>query len=185
MKIAFVIFNGITWMDLVGLYEPVSKLKSMKFIPDLSWDFCSFTPVSTDAGGLSVLPTKIKNDLSEYDVLFVPGGKGTRDLMLQLNFIQWLQTAANVKLKTSVCTGSLLLGAAGFLQNKKATTHFDEYDTLRPMCKEVLSDRIVADGDCITAGAVTSSIDLGLYLCREWAGDEAAVLIRYKMDYRG
>ena len=53
------------------------------------------------------------------------------------------------------------------------------------MCKEVLTDRIVADGDCITAGAVTASIDLGLYLCREWAGDEAAVLIRYKMDYRG
>ena len=185
MKIAFIIFNGITWMDLVGLYEPISKLRSMKFIPDLSWDFCSFTPVVSDAGGLSVLPTQVKNDLSQYDVLFVPGGKGTRELMVQSNFIEWLQTASNVKLKTSVCTGSLLLGSAGFLKEKKATTHFDEYDALKPMCKEVLTDRIVADGDCITAGAVTASIDLGLYLCREWAGDEAAVLIRYKMDYRG
>jgi putative intracellular protease/amidase len=185
MKIAYVIFDGITWMDLIGVYEPVSKLKTMKFVPELSWDFCSFTPAASDYGGLSVLPTQVKNDLSGYDVLFVPGGKGTRELMTHEPFLEWIQTAADVKLKTSVCTGSLLLGAAGFLKNKKATTHFDEYDTLKPLCGEVLTDRIVADGDCITAGAVTSSIDLGLRLCREWAGEEAAVMIRYKMDYRG
>ncbi len=185
MKIAYIIFDGITWMDLIGFYEPVSKLKSMKFLPELSWDFCSFTPEVSDYGGFKVLPTQVKNDLSDYDVLFVPGGKGTRDLMTNTPFINWLQTAVDVKLKTSVCTGSLLLGAAGFLKNKKATTHFDEYDALKPLCSEVVTERIVADGDCITAGAVTSSIDLGLYLCREWVGDEEAVMIRYKMDYRG
>ena len=171
-------------MDLIGVYEPVQKLKSLGYLPDLTWDFCSYTEEVADYGGFRVIPTKVKNDLSEYDAVIVPGGKGTRELMHDTEFIHWLQAAAGVKYKISVCTGSLLLGAAGFLKDKKATTHFDEYDELEPFCKEVKTDRIVADGDCITAGAVTSSIDLGLYLCREWGSDEAAIAIRYKMDYR-
>lgn len=171
-------------MDLIGVYEPVQKLKSTGYIPDLDWDFCSFTEDVADYGRFQVIPTQVKNDLSGFDAIVVPGGKGTRELMNDAAFTDWLKTSSNVRYKISVCTGSLLLGAAGFLKDRKATTHFDEYETLRPFCKEVMTDRVVADGDCITAGAVTSSIDLGLHLCREWAGDEAAIAIRYKMDYR-
>lgn len=185
MKIAFILYNGITWLDMAGVYEPITRLKYAGYLPDLSWDFCGFTPSTEDHGGLKILPNQVKNDLSGYDAIILPGGQGSRELMHDNNFIEWIQTARNVPWKISVCTGSLILGAAGFLQGKKATTHFDAYDLLKPFCKDVMYDRIVEDGDCITAGAVTSAIDLGLYLCRKWAGDEADIIIRYKMDYKG
>ena len=177
-------YNGITWLDLVGLYDPVSRLKGLSYLPDLEWDFCSFTDTAVDGGGFKVIPDKVKNNLSGYDAIVVPGGRGTRELMNDETFIEWLRTATTESLKISVCTGSLLLGKAGFLKEKKATTHFDEYDTLNPLCGEVIKERVVEDGNCITAGAVSSSIDLGLYLCRQWAGDEADLMVRYKMDYR-
>lgn len=185
MKIAYIVFNGINWLDLAGVYEPISKLKSAGYRPDLEWDICAWTPDAADEGGLKVVPTLVGNDLSSYDAIIVPGGRGTRALMQDEGFLQWLRTAANVPLKISVCTGSLLLGAAGFLQGRKATTHFKSYSELAPFCREVSHERITEDKGCITAGAVTASIDLGLYLCRKWAGDDADVYIRYSMDYRG
>jgi transcriptional regulator GlxA family with amidase domain len=114
-------------------------------------------------------------------VIIIPGGFGTRQLQHDRNFIQWIKTAENVKYKISVCTGSLILGAAGFLKDRKATTNFLEYETLEPYCQEVVKDKIVEDNDVITAGAVAASIDLGLYLCRKWAGEEAENHIRIRM----
>lgn len=185
MKIAYIIFNKITWLDLIGMYDPVSRLQSMGYLPDLTWDICSFTDSAADNFGLRILPDKIQNSLSEYDVIVVPGGHGTRHLQYDHDFIDWIRTAENAKYKISICTGSLILGAAGFLTNKKATTNYNEYKNLIPYCQEVSEDRIVEDGDCITAGAVSASLDLGLYLCRKWAGPEAEHEIRKKMDYRG
>jgi len=185
MKIAFIIYDGITWLDLIGVYDPVSRLKGLSYLPDMEWDFCAFTDTAEDGGGFKVLPTRVRNDLSSYGAIIVPGGKGTRQWMENPDFINWLKTSAPDAYKISVCTGSLLLGVAGFLAGKKATTHFDEYETLRPWCREVVQERIVQDGNCITAGAVSSSLDLGLFLCRKWAGDEADIMVRYKMDYRG
>jgi transcriptional regulator GlxA family with amidase domain len=174
MKLAYIIFDGITWLDFIGCY-----------LPDLSWDICGFSEKNRDLFGLEVKPTAVRNSLSDYDAIIVPGGKGTRELRSDPDFIAWLKTAAGVPYKISICTGSLLLGAAGFLNNKTATTNFQEYETLRPYCREVLEHRIVDDNNTITAGAVTASIDLGLYLCRKWAGEEAAETIRKKIDYRG
>ena len=185
MNIAYIIFNGITWLDMIGVYEPVSKLKTRNYLPSLSWDICSFSETAEDAYGLTVKPGKIQNDLKGYDAIIVAGGIGTRTLKDNPEFIRWLQTAAPCKYKISICTGSLLLGAAGFLRGKKATTNFQEYEALKPYCENVVEQRIVEDGDTITAGAVTSSIDLGLYLCRLWAGDEASADIRRRIDYRG
>lgn len=185
MKIAFVVFNGITWLDMVGFYDPITRLKSMKYLPELSLDLCSFTETVIDTFGLEVRPHKVKTSLAGYDVLFVPGGWGTRQLQYQQDFMEWIQTAEQLSLKVSVCTGSLLLGAAGFLKDRKATTNFQEYETLKKYCREVVPDRIVEDGNIITAGAVSSSIDLGLYLCEKWAGAKATEEIRKRMDYRG
>lgn len=183
MKIAYILFNGITWLDLIGIYDPISRLKTMKYLPDLDWDLCSFENEISDNFGLMVSPQKIKQSLEFYDIIIVPGGLGTRTLRLENDFIAWLQTAQNAKFKISICTGSLLLGAAGFLKNRKATTNFQEYETLAPYCSEVLSGRIVEDRDVITAGAVSCSLDLGLYLCKKWAGIEAMKEIRKRMDY--
>ena len=185
MKLAYIIFNGITWLDLIGCYEPVSKLKSNNFLPDLSWDICGYTESNADIFGMEMKPSHIKNSLAGYDAIIVPGGIGTRELQFDKQFIDWLRTAKDVKYKISICTGSLLLGAAGFLKDKTATTNFQEYETLKPYCEKVSFERIVDDNNTITAGAVTASIDLGLYLCEKWAGKEAAEVIRKKIDYRG
>jgi cyclohexyl-isocyanide hydratase len=185
MKIAYILFNDFTLLDFVGVYDAVLRLKTMNYIPDLQWDLCSLTDKVSDELGLTLLTNKSGVLLGSYDALIVPGGDGTGPLQLDCDFIEWLQTASPKAWKISVCTGSLLLGAAGFLDSKKATTHFDYYETLQPYCKEVVTDRIVEDGNVITAGAVSSSIDLGLFLCHKWAGAEAAAAIRKRMDYRG
>ena len=185
MKIAYIIFDGITWLDFIGVYDPVSRLKSLNYIPELTWDVCAFTDTASDSFGLAMKPSKIRNRLSDYDAIIIPGGSGTRNLQNDIDFINWIKTSESTKYKISICTGSLILGAAGFLMNKKATTHFNEYDALKPYCNEVSKDSIVHDNDVITAGAVSASIDLGLYLCKLWAGLEAQKNIRRRMHYNG
>ena len=92
-------------------------------------------------------------------------------------------SALHVKYKISICTGSLILGAAGFLKDKKATTNFQEFELLKSYCNNVVEDRIVDEEGIITAGAITASIDLGLYLCKKWARVDAEIIIRDKIQY--
>jgi cyclohexyl-isocyanide hydratase len=184
MKIAYIIFDGITLLDFIGIYDPISRLKSQNYLPGLEWDVCSYTNNVTDNFGLQIPSTIIKPNLSKYDALIIPGGFGTRKLIHDNEFLRWISTGSQCKYKISVCTGSLILGAAGFLKNRFATTHFNEYQTLKPFCKTVSKDRIVVDNDVITAGAVSASIDLGLYLCRIWAGKHAENKIKTDMNYK-
>ena len=142
MKIAYIIFDGMTMLDLVGVYDPVSRLRSIQFIPNLSWDFCATKPEIKDSFGFTVKADKISPDLSVYDVVIIPGGGGTRKLAIDKTFIAWLSTASTVPLKCSVCTGSLLLGAAGFLEGKNATTHFEEYEQLGQYGCRVLRQKL-------------------------------------------
>ena len=157
----------------------------MNYLPGLTWNICSYAGNAKDNFGLEITSTETGSSLSGYDVIIIPGGHGTRQLQFNSDFIAWIQTADAAAYKISICTGSLILGAAGFLVGKKATTNFLEYESLRPYCKEALTDRIVEDDNIITAGAVSASIDLGLYLCNKWAGHEAAQEIRKRMDYHG
>ena len=95
---------------------------------------------------------------------------GTRALQHDKAFIEWLRSAEPVKLKTSVCTGALLLGAAGFLAGKRATTHPNAFEELKPYCAVVENRRIVDEGGIVTARGVSSSLDLGLHLVERIAG---------------
>jgi cyclohexyl-isocyanide hydratase len=183
MKIAFVVFNGLTTLDFIGLYDPLTRLKTMGFMPDLEWDICAYTDIVKDDRGLIMVPTAIQEPLRSYDVLVVPGGYGTRTLIHDNNFIEWIQTAEPCKLKVSVCTGALLLGAAGFLKGKRATTHPSALQELTPFCQRVLENRIVDEGNIITAGGVSSGIDEGLYVVERLAGAEARSKIAKQMDY--
>jgi cyclohexyl-isocyanide hydratase len=97
--------------------------------------------------------------------------------------VEWLRSAGPVGLKTSVCTGALLLGAAGFLNGKKATTHPGALKELEPYCASVLKGRVVDDGNVITAGGVAASLDLGLHVVERLAGAEARARIAAQMDY--
>ena len=183
MKIAFIIYNGMTALDFIGVYDPLTRLKSMGFIKDLQWDICSHTSEVKDSTGLGFIPTRVGEPLEDYDMMIVPGGFRSRKLVDDVKFVQWLKTGGSSKLKVSVCTGALLLGAAGFLKGKKATTHPDAFNELKKFCSSVLNQRIVDEGDVITARGITSSIDLGLYLCEKLAGRDAKEKIRQQMDY--
>lgn len=186
MKVAFVVYNDMTALDFVGIFDPLTRLKTMGFLPDLTWEVCSFTAGAVrDGAGLRIEPDKAGESLEHYDMVVLPGGFGTRKLIHDSEFVAWIKTAAPCPLKASVCTGSLLLGAAGFLKDLPATTHPSEYKLLREYCAEVREDRVVDTGAVITARGVTSAIDLGLYLCQRLAGPEAGSKIRKQMDYQG
>jgi len=183
VKAAFIIFDGVTALDFVGFYDPVTRLKSMKLLPDFDWRLCSATPRVADDRGLRVEADLVHESLASYDMLFVPGGYGTRELQHDRAFVGWLKSAAPVPLKVSVCTGGLLLGAAGFLQGRRATTHPAVYEELAPYCREVVRERVVDEGDVITAGGVSASIDLGLHVVQRLAGVEARERVAHQMDY--
>jgi transcriptional regulator GlxA family with amidase domain len=185
MKIAYVLFDDITLLDFIGIYDPLSRLRSNSIMPDLNWHTVAFSATIKDNFGVTITPDLIQPDLSTYDMVFIPGGHGTRQLIHNEPFLNWIRSTSETSLKTSVCTGSLVWGAAGFLTNRRATTHFAEYKTLEQFNCTVEQSRIVDDGNIITAGAVAASLDLGLYLCNKWCGKEAMELVRKKMHYDG
>ncbi|MEC0245279.1 DJ-1/PfpI family protein [Paenibacillus chitinolyticus] len=183
MKIAFIVFDGITFLDFIGFYDVVNRLRLFDKTKETTWDICALAPEVKDEQGLTIRAGKIKPDLSDYDLLFVPGGLGTRKLRFRTEFVDWLRQGLEAKHVVSVCTGSLLLGAAGFLQNRKATTHPKAYELLEPYCKEVVRARIVKDGHVVTGGGVSASIDVGLYVVEMLAGREAADQVKEQIDY--
>jgi transcriptional regulator GlxA family with amidase domain len=182
-RVAFVVYNGMTALDFVGVYDALTRLRTMRLVADFEWDVCAFTVEVTDGSGLRFVPSRVGGSLADYDWVIVPGGFGSRALVKDEAFIAWLETAAACKLRASVCTGSVLLGAAGFLEGKRATTHRMAFDELRPYCEQVVDERIVDEGDVITARGVTSAIDLGLYLCEKVAGRDVRERIAAQMDY--
>ena len=183
MRMAFVIYDGMTALDFIGAYDPLTRLHTMHLLPDVSWHVCAMTTTVRDGAGLRLVPDTVEQPLSGYDLVFVPGGFGTRALMDDPDFIAWIQTAAETPLLASVCTGSLLLGAAGLLKDLRATTHPTAYEQLRPLCREVVDARIVDEGRIVTARGVTSAIDLGLYLVEKLAGSDIRQRIQTQMDY--
>ncbi len=183
MKIGFVIYNGMTALDFVGIYDPLTRLKSMGFMENLKWEVCAVEKKVADSNGLQLTPTVVGVPLAGYDLVVVPGGPVARKLTQDSSFIEWIKTAGPSPLKVSVCSGALLLGAAGFLKGKKAATHAATREELIPYCSQVLDQRIVDEGDVITCGGVTAGIDLGLYLCGKFIHLEAKEIIKRQMDY--
>ncbi len=180
-EFAFVVYDGMTALDMVGAFDAVTRLETMGIAP-LDWDVLARTPRATATGDLRFEPTAVGTPPGEYDAVVVPGGTGTRALIDDDAMVEWVATAENCDLITSVCTGSLLLGAAGLLDGRRATTHPSAYDTLADYCT-VVENRVVRDGNRITARGVSSSIDLGLELVESLADADARERIRERMDY--
>jgi cyclohexyl-isocyanide hydratase len=183
MKAAFVVFDRMTSLDFIGFYDPVTRLKTMKILNDFEWRICAVTENVVDDRGLRIGADAVAEPFGSYDLLFIPGGFGTRSLQYNGEFVDWLKTASSTRLKVSVCTGALLLGAAGFLRGVRATTHPNALDELEPYCREVLHERVVDEGEVITAGGVSSAIDAGLHVVERLAGPDARVRIAAQMDY--
>lgn len=180
MNIAFIVYDKMTMLDFIGAFDPITRLKELSYLPDLSWKIVAETDIIKDANGLIVKADMISPDLSQFDMIFIPGAK---EICRDVSFINWVKTSANCPLKVSVCTGSLILGLSGFLKGKKATTHPNSYIELSQYAEVVENKRIVDENDVITARGVSSSLDLGLYLCDKLAGHDAALRIASIMDY--
>jgi transcriptional regulator GlxA family with amidase domain len=183
MRMAFVLFDGMTSMDLAGFYEAVTWMAILKAKENVSWTFCADKEEVTDDRGLTMKADKVLPNLGEFDLVFLPGGYSTRKLRFDEAFMGWIRTAESACYKVSVCTGALLWGAAGFLEGKNATTNSAAYDLLAPYCAEVLKARVVRDGNVVTGGGVTASIDLGLYMVEWLVNTDTALQVQQKLEY--
>ncbi len=184
-RIAFLVFPRLTVLDLVGAYDALRRVAAMSIDPEVTHRVVGTEPEISDETGLTVKPDSVYEELSGFDLLYVPGGLGTRALVNDRRCIDYLKSWGPERPLAAVCTGALLIGRAGYLEGKRATTHHRAYDLLRPYCREVVTDRrIVDEGQVVTAGGVSSSLDLGLYLVEKFWGVAAREKISAQMEYR-
>jgi putative intracellular protease/amidase len=180
MKIAVPIFDKITALDAIGPYEVLSRLPGAELV------FVSFVtgPVRTDNGMLALNADATLEDLPDPDVLVFPGGFGTRPLMHDERMLDWVRRAHETTTwTTSVCTGSLVLAAAGLLDGLEATTHWAAMDLLARYGAKPTGRRVVEQGKIVTAAGVSSGIDMALLLAARIAGDTVAQAIQLGIEY--
>ncbi|WP_367189390.1 DJ-1/PfpI family protein [Thermobacillus sp. ZCTH02-B1] len=167
---ACLLFDDMTSLDWIGFFEAVTRLRLMEGGESVSWDFCAVKDTVADDRGVTYRANRIRPDLAGCDLVFVPGGMATRTLRHDDAFLRRLRTAEPAEWKVSVCTGALLLGAAVFLQGKKAVTNASAFDLPAPYCAEVVKARVVRNGQVITGAGVSASIDTGLYVVERLKG---------------
>ncbi|MDQ1007041.1 putative intracellular protease/amidase [Streptomyces sp. V4I23] len=180
MQIAVLLFDRFTALDAVGPYEVLCRLPGAEvaFVAERPG------PVANDRGQLSLVATKSFDEVPAPDVVVVPGGPGQSDQMENEALLGWLRTAdATSTWTTSVCTGSLLLAAAGLLKGREATSHWLALEMLRSFGAEPTGRRVVTDGKYVTAAGVSSGIDMGLTLVGRLAGDEHAQAVQLLTEY--
>ena len=180
MKIAIPIFDKVTALDAVGPYEVLSRLPGaqLKFVG------VEAGPVKTDNRMLSLVAEATLEDWAEPDILVFPGGFGTRRLMTDWRMLEWVRHVhESTQWTTSVCTGSLVLGAAGLLDGLEATTHWMAMETLASTGARPTGRRVVEQGKIITAAGVSAGIDMGLTLAAKIAGDDVAQAIQLGIEY--
>jgi cyclohexyl-isocyanide hydratase len=184
MRIAFFLFPRLTLLDFVGVYDPLRRLATMAVDPDVSWRLIGTEPMIADDSGLRLQVDGVYEPLDDFDLLVVPGGHGTRPLEQDPRCVEYLRGWGTTRTLASVCTGSLLLGAAGHLRGRRATTHHLSLDRLAAHGATAVTERVVEDGPVITAGGVSSALDLGLYLVNKLYGPDACRRIAAQMEYR-
>nr|WP_211247624.1 DJ-1/PfpI family protein [Cryptosporangium arvum] len=173
------LFPRVTQLDLTGPVQLFSRLPGATI--DLAWH--DVAPVPTDAG-FSIVPTVSFADAPPADVLMVPGGHGAFDLLeddVALDFVR--AQAAGARYVTSVCTGAFVLGAAGLLRSKRATTHWASHPLLELLGAVPERARVVRDGNVFTGGGVTSGIDFALTVAAELYDDATARELQLAMEY--
>lgn len=180
MKIAILLFDGITALDAVGPYEV------LRSVPGWEVEFVAKEKgeVRTDCGALGLSADAALADTDAAEIVLVPGGQGTRPLLEDAGVLEWLRRVdATTKWTTSVCTGSLLLGAAGLLQGRRATCHWAVLEQLRDFGAEPVQGRYVEDGKLVTAAGVSAGIDMALHLVGREVGPEVAQAVQLGIEY--
>jgi cyclohexyl-isocyanide hydratase len=179
LEIGLLLFPGMTQLDLTGPYEVLSRLSNSR--THLLWK--TLEPVKSDRQ-LAIVPTMTLATTPQLDVVMVPGGPGVGALMEDEEVLAFLRKQERgAKYTTSVCTGALVLGAAGLLQGYEATTHWASMEFLPALGAKPTKARIVVDRNRITGGGVTAGIDFALRLAAELRGEAEAKRIQLQLEY--
>jgi transcriptional regulator GlxA family with amidase domain len=180
MQIAILIFDKLTALDAIGPYEVFRSVPGweVKFVGPEKGE------VRTDSGSLGLSADYSLDEVGAADIVLVPGGAGNRPLMADEVVLSWLrQIDAGSKWTTSVCTGSLVLGAAGLLDGKRSTGHWLYLEPLREFGADPVGGRVVEDGKTITAAGVSAGIDMALHLVGLEVGPEVAQAVQLGIEY--
>jgi putative intracellular protease/amidase len=180
MDIAIVLYERFTALDAIGPYEVLSRL------PGVSLAFLAAErgPITTDNGMLTVVAERSLADVRGGDIVLVPGGPGEVAARAGDGVLEWLRTANETsEWTTSVCTGSLVLAAAGLLEGRRATTHWLAFDELARLGAEPVHERVVFDGKLVTGAGVSAGIDMALSLAARVASPEVAQAIQLSIEY--
>jgi len=175
-----VIFDKFTALDAVGPYEVLSRL------PGAELDFVAKEagPKRTDTGRLVLEASHSLDEVPAPEIVLVPGGEGKRALLDDAEALEWLRSVHETsRWTTSVCTGSIVLGAAGILDGLRATSHWAYLEDLREYGAQPVSERVVEDGKVITAAGVSAGIDMALHLASRAAGEEVGQAIQLGIEY--
>lgn len=181
VRIAIVVFPGFTALDAIGPFEVLNRL------PGADLEFVAETRgrVANDSGAIVMQIERLLTELTDPDIVVVPGGPGTRPLAASPGpLVEWIAAAhRTTRFTTSVCTGSLLLGAAGLLDGLEATTHWAVLPSLALFGATPVSRRVVVQGKVITAAGVSAGIDMALHLAASLAGEDVARGIQLAIEY--
>lgn len=179
MQIVILLYPNMTQLDFTAPFEVFAALPDAKI--DLVW---KTTDPVRDVNGLTIVPSASLADAPQADLLFVPGGFGQAALMEDDEVLDWLRAQADgAKYVTSVCTGSLILAAAGLLDGYRATSHWHWIEQLTLFGAEPVSERVVIDRNRITGAGVSAGIDMALSLVAELYGEPLARLIQLGIEY--
>jgi cyclohexyl-isocyanide hydratase len=179
IQVGFLVFPNITQLDLTGPFEVLALMPDT--VTHLVWK--TREPVRAGSG-LLLTPTVTFADCPQLDVICVPGGGGMNALLTDAETLAFLRRqATGARYVTSVCTGALVLGAAGLLKGKRAATHWMSMEFLASFGATPVDERVVVDGNVVTGGGVTAGIDFGLRLVAEIAGEAAARSIQLGIEY--
>ncbi len=177
--IVFLLFPGITQLDFTAPAQALSRMPNVQ----LAGAAASLDPIATDSG-FSILPTHDFAGCPQADILCIPGGYGVPDALGDAATIDFIaRQAAGAQWVTSVCTGAFLLGRAGLLEGKRATTHWGYTHLLPLVGAEPAKARVVEDGRIVTSGGVTSGLDFALTLIARLKGDTVAQAIQLAIEY--
>jgi len=178
LQILFVLYPGVTHLDFTGPHQVLARTPNAEVI------VASLGGVDVEAEGLTFTNLADLANVERCDVLCLPGGFGTTEAMLNEDFMRHIRRlGAGATYLTSVCTGSLILGAAGFLQGKRAATHWAWRELLPAFGAIVAEERVARDGNVITGGGVTAGIDFGLVMLEELAGRDYAEGTQLGLEY--
>ncbi|WP_374776755.1 DJ-1/PfpI family protein [Streptomyces sp. NBC_01310] len=180
MQIAVLLYDRFTALDAVGPFDTLGRLPGAEVV------FVSERPgpVRTDSGSLALVADKALGEVTRPDIVIVPGGPHPEVEMKNPAVLEWLRAVdATTTWTTSVCTGSLLLAAAGLLDGRRAAGHWLYLDRLPQFGAEPTGERVVFDGKYVTAAGVSSGIDMGLTLLGRIAGDELAQTVQLMTEY--